>query len=50
MIAQTLAARHPDTGPVALTSIMSGPGGRRVATMPRMSVIGTLLSRPPERA
>jgi pimeloyl-ACP methyl ester carboxylesterase len=30
-----------------MTSIMSGPGGRKVATMPRMSVIGTLLSRPP---
>lgn len=46
MIAQTLAARHPDTV-LSLTSIMSGPGGRRTATMPRMSVIGTLLSRPP---
>jgi pimeloyl-ACP methyl ester carboxylesterase len=46
MIAQTLAARHPDTT-LSLTSIMSGPGGRKVATMPRMSVIGTLLARPP---
>ena len=46
MIGQTLAARHPDTA-LSLTSIMSGPGGRRVATMPRMSVIGTLLARPP---
>jgi len=46
MIAQTVAARHPDTA-LSLTSIMSSPGGRRVATMPRMSVIGTLLSRPP---
>ena len=46
MIAQTVAARHRDTTR-SLTSIMSGPGGRRVATMPRMSVIGTLLARPP---
>ena len=46
MIAQTLAARHPERV-LSLCSIMSGPGGRRVATMPRMSVIGTLLSRPP---
>jgi len=46
MIAQTVAARHPDTL-LSLTSIMSGPGGRKRATMPRMSVIGTLLSRPP---
>ena len=46
MIAQTLAARHPQTT-LSLTSIMSGPGGRKVATMPRMSVIGTLLARPP---
>ena len=46
MIAQTLAARHPRRV-LSLCSIMSGPGGRRVATMPRMSVIGTLLSRPP---
>ena len=46
MIAQTIAARHP--GRVrSLCSIMSSPGGRRVATMPRMSVMGTLLSRPP---
>jgi pimeloyl-ACP methyl ester carboxylesterase len=46
MIAQTLAARHQDRV-LSLCSIMSSPGGRRVATMPRMSVIGTLLSRPP---
>lgn len=46
MIAQTLAARHPDRTR-SLCSIMSGPGGRGVSTMPRMSVIGTLLSRPP---
>ncbi len=46
MIAQTLAARHRDRVH-SLTSIMSGPGGRRVATMPRLSVVGTLLSRPP---
>lgn len=47
MIAQTMAARHPDRV-LSLCSIMSGPGGRRVATMPRMTVIGTLLSRPPK--
>ncbi len=46
MIAQTLAARHPDHA-LSLCSIMSGPGGRALATMPRMSVIGTLLARPP---
>ncbi len=46
MIAQTLAARHRERV-LSLCSIMSGPGGRRAATMPRMSVIGTLLSRPP---
>jgi pimeloyl-ACP methyl ester carboxylesterase len=46
MIAQTIAARHPDRV-LSLCSIMSSPGGRRVATMPRMSVIGTLLARPP---
>jgi len=46
MIAQTVAARHPERV-LSLCSIMSGPGGRRVATMPRMGVIGTLLSRPP---
>lgn len=46
MIAQTLAARHPERV-ASLTSIMSGPGGRKRATMPRMSVIGTLLARPP---
>ena len=46
MIAQTLAARHPERVS-SLCSIMSGPGGRRLATMPRMSVIGTLLAKPP---
>jgi pimeloyl-ACP methyl ester carboxylesterase len=46
MIAQTLAARHPDRTR-SLVSIMSGPGGRTPATMPRMSVIGTLLAKPP---
>ena len=46
MIAQTIAARHPERA-LSLCSIMSGPGGRRRATMPRMSVMGTLLSRPP---
>jgi pimeloyl-ACP methyl ester carboxylesterase len=46
MIAQTIAARHPIRART-LCSIMSGPGGHRVATMPRMSVIGTLLARPP---
>ena len=47
MIAQTIAAQHPDRV-LSLCSIMSSPGGRRVATMPRMSVIGTLLARPPK--
>jgi pimeloyl-ACP methyl ester carboxylesterase len=46
MIAQTLAARHPERV-ASLCSIMSGPGGRSPATMPRMSVIGTLLAIPP---
>lgn len=46
MIGQTLAARHPERVR-SLCSIMSGPGGRRRATMPRLSVIGTLLARPP---
>lgn len=46
MIAQTLAARHAERT-LSLCSIMSGPGGRAVSTMPRMSVIGTLLARPP---
>lgn len=46
MISQTIAARHPERVR-SLCSIMSSPGGRKVATMPRMSVIGTLLSRPP---
>ena len=46
MIGQTLASRH--AGRVAsLTSIMSGPGGRRPSVMPRLSVIGTLLAKPP---
>ena len=34
MIAQTLAARHPDRV-ASLCSIMSGPGGRRPSVMPR---------------
>ncbi len=46
MIAQTLASRHPDRVE-SLCSIMSGPGGRKPSTMPRLSVIGTLLARPP---
>jgi pimeloyl-ACP methyl ester carboxylesterase len=46
MIAQTLAFRHGERV-LSLCSIMSSPGGRRVATMPRMSVLGALLSRPP---
>lgn len=46
MIAQTLAARHRERV-LSLCSIMSSPGGRRVAMMPRMSVLGALLSRPP---
>ncbi|HET6829774.1 MAG TPA: alpha/beta hydrolase [Solirubrobacterales bacterium] len=46
MIAQTLAARHGDRV-LSLCSIMSGPGGRRVEVMPRLSVIGTLLAKPP---
>jgi pimeloyl-ACP methyl ester carboxylesterase len=46
MIAQTLAVEHGDRV-LSLVSIMSSPGGRRVATMPRMSVLGALLSRPP---
>ena len=46
MIAQTIAARHPGRA-LSLCSIMSGPGGRSPATMPRMSVIGTLLAKPP---
>ena len=44
MIGQTLAARHPERVR-SLCSIMSGPGGRKRETMPRMSVIGTLLAR-----
>jgi len=46
MIAQTLAFRHRERV-LSLCSIMSSPGGRRVATMPRMSVLGALLSKPP---
>jgi pimeloyl-ACP methyl ester carboxylesterase len=46
MIGQTLAARHGDRV-LSLCSIMSGPGGRRPSVMPRLSVIGTLLARPP---
>lgn len=47
MIGQTLAARHPERVR-SLCSIMSGPGGRRRATMPRIGVAGTLLARPPQ--
>lgn len=47
MIGQTLAARRPERVR-SLCSIMSGPGGRRPATMPRPGVIGTLLVRPPQ--
>ena len=46
MIAQTLAARYPDRV-ASLCSMLSGPGGRRRSVMPRMSVIGILLARPP---
>jgi pimeloyl-ACP methyl ester carboxylesterase len=46
MIGQTLAARHPDRV-ASLCSMMSSPGGRRPSVMPRPSVIGTLLTRPP---
>ena len=46
MIGQTLAARHPNRV-ASLCSIMSGPGGRKPSVMPRLSVIGTLLARPP---
>ena len=46
MIAQTLAARHSDRV-ASLCSMLSGPGGRRRSVMPRMSVIGILLARPP---
>ncbi len=46
MIGQTLAVRHPDRI-ASLCSIMSGPGGRKPSVMPRLSVIGTLLARPP---
>jgi pimeloyl-ACP methyl ester carboxylesterase len=46
MIAQSLAAHHSDRV-ASLCSIMSGPGGRRPSVMPRPSVIGTLLARPP---
>lgn len=46
MIGQTMAARYPKRVR-SLCSIMSGPGGRRPAIMPRLSVMGTLLSRPP---
>jgi pimeloyl-ACP methyl ester carboxylesterase len=47
MIGQTLAARHADRI-LSLCSIMSGPGGRRPSVMPRLSVIGALLARPPQ--
>ena len=46
MIAQTLAAKHSDRV-LSLCSIMSSAGGRKPAVMPRMSVIGTLLAKPP---
>ena len=46
MIGQTLAARHPERV-ASLASIMSGPGGRRPSVMPRLSVMGTLLAKPP---
>jgi pimeloyl-ACP methyl ester carboxylesterase len=46
MIAQTVAVRHPERVG-SLCSIMSGPGGRRPSVMPRMSVLSTLLMRPP---
>jgi len=46
MIGQTLAARHPDRV-LSLCSIMSSAGGRRRAVMPRLSVLGTLLAKPP---
>jgi pimeloyl-ACP methyl ester carboxylesterase len=46
MIAQTLAARRPERV-LSLCSIMSSAGGRRPGVMPRMSVIGTLLTKPP---
>jgi pimeloyl-ACP methyl ester carboxylesterase len=46
MIAQTLAARHSERV-LSLCSIMSSAGGRKPAVMPRMSVIGTLLAKPP---
>jgi pimeloyl-ACP methyl ester carboxylesterase len=46
MIAQTLAFRHPERV-ASLTSIMSGPGGRDPRFIPRLSVIGMLLAKPP---
>ena len=46
MIGQTLAARHPDRVG-SLCSIMSGPGGRGRDVMPHLSVLGTLLAKPP---
>ncbi|MCB0876341.1 MAG: alpha/beta hydrolase [Solirubrobacterales bacterium] len=46
MIGQTLASRHGDRV-ASLASIMSGPGGRRPSVMPRLSVMGTLLAKPP---
>ena len=46
MIAQSLAARQPRRA-LSLCSIMAGPGGRALSTMPRLSVLGTLLARPP---
>jgi pimeloyl-ACP methyl ester carboxylesterase len=46
MIGQTLAARHGDRV-ASLCSIMSSPGGRRPSVMPRPSVLGALLAKPP---
>jgi len=46
MIGQTLAARHPDRV-ASLCSMLSSPGGRRPSVMPRLSVLGTLLAKPP---
>ena len=46
MIAQTLAAHHGERI-LSLCSIMSSPGGRKRSVMPRMSVMGVLLAKPP---
>ena len=45
MIAQQLAARHPDRV-ASLTSIMSTTGRRKPSTMPRFDAMRLLLSRP----